>query len=39
MEYVIPSLIVIAFAIGLLSMFFFPWFMDENDKLNKISRD
>jgi hypothetical protein len=39
MEYVIPSLILFAFAVGLLSIFFFPWFMDENDKLNTSSLD
>jgi hypothetical protein len=39
MEYVLQSLMLVAFTIGLLSNFFFPLFMEENDKLNKILLD
>jgi hypothetical protein len=38
-SYVILSSILIVFSIGLLSIFFFPFFMDANEKLNEEYKD
>ena len=38
-SYIILSSILIVFGIALLSNFFFPFFMDANDKLNEEYKD